>query len=45
MPTYAGPTLPTAIAASKALGTAASGEQTAYFANGCFWGTEVRCSC
>ncbi|GAA6004713.1 peptide-methionine-S-sulfoxide reductase [Rhodotorula paludigena] len=40
MPTYAGPTLPTAIAASKALGTAASGEQTAYFANGCFWGTE-----
>ncbi|GAA6038876.1 hypothetical protein JCM8097_000547 [Rhodosporidiobolus ruineniae] len=36
MPTYQGPTLPTAIAASKALAST-SGSETAYFANGCFW--------
>ncbi|PRQ73149.1 Peptide methionine sulfoxide reductase MsrA [Rhodotorula toruloides] len=39
-PTYAGPTLPTAIAASQALPSSSSGTQTAVVANGCFWGTE-----
>ncbi|GAA5967261.1 hypothetical protein JCM11641_000494 [Rhodosporidiobolus odoratus] len=39
MPTYNGPTLPTAIAASQALASSA-GSETAYVANGCFWGTE-----
>merc|ERR1711939_1293972 len=37
MPTYNGPTLPTAEAAQLA---SSSSEETAYFANGCFWGTE-----
>ncbi|GAA6052364.1 hypothetical protein JCM3770_000206 [Rhodotorula araucariae] len=37
MPTYNGPTLPTAQAAQLA---SSSTEETAYFANGCFWGTE-----
>lgn len=36
---YAGPTLPTALAAQRSLPTATSPEQ-AVFANGCFWGTE-----
>ncbi|GAA5922429.1 hypothetical protein JCM1841_004905 [Sporobolomyces salmonicolor] len=36
---YTGPTLPTAINASKALAST-SGSETAIFANGCFWGTE-----
>ncbi|GAA6002245.1 hypothetical protein JCM10207_003144 [Rhodosporidiobolus poonsookiae] len=37
--TYSGPTLPTAIAASQALASS-SGSEVAYYANGCFWGTE-----
>ncbi|KAK4051947.1 hypothetical protein OIV83_002652 [Microbotryomycetes sp. JL201] len=36
---YNGPTLPTAIQASKSLAST-SGKETAIFANGCFWGTE-----
>ncbi|GAA5855552.1 hypothetical protein JCM8547_007887 [Rhodosporidiobolus lusitaniae] len=39
MPPYKGPTLPTAVAASKNLASAA-GSETAIVANGCFWGTE-----
>ncbi|GAA5821264.1 hypothetical protein JCM11251_004541 [Rhodosporidiobolus azoricus] len=39
MPQYNGPTLPTAIAASKAL-PSSSGSEVGIFANGCFWGTE-----
>jgi hypothetical protein len=41
------PTLPTSIAAKerfekqKAEGNLETGEEVAWFANGCFWGTEV----
>lgn len=37
--TYNGPTLPTALAASTSRASA-SGQSTAIFANGCYWGTQ-----
>lgn len=42
MPTYNGPTLPTAIHASQNLPSSSGSKEEGIFANGCFWGGEVR---
>lgn len=41
MPTYNGPTLPTAIHASQNLPSSSGSKEEGIFANGCFWGGEV----